>query len=423
MASTLSVWLGDEKVGRLVRVRNGARFSFEEAIIDLHPGSPLLSASLQVRPGQFDAATTAVWFSGLLPEDTRLDEVRRFYGLEGAGYFDVLEEIGWECAGAVRVLADDGPAPWSAPATPLDGVELAQRLAALPSHPYDTPRTMRFSLGGFQEKLCVIARGEASPRAGYVRLADVALSGGADPTTHILKPQPNRFSGLVQAEAWAMTAARAVTPAARVALLDLGEENAPETLVVERFDRKPASGGGVARLHQEDCCQALGIPAERKYAAEASPKKSDPSFARIARVLMSFAEDPARELETLFRQMVVNVALGNTDAHGKNHALIHEGDLVRLAPLYDVVPAREITPGVLAMGMRIDGRIRIDRIGAEQLVAEGVSWGLPRGRGAALLADSLERLVVGIERAGELYPQAAARHAAPSLDRIAALSG
>ena len=423
MTDTLAVWLGEERIGRLARTRNGARFSFEEDVVDIRPGSPLLSASMPVRPGRFDAAATDAWFTGLLPEDARLDEVRRFYGLGGEGYFDVLAEIGWECAGAVRVLAEDGSAPRPAPSTLLDASELARRLAALPSHPFDAPSTMRFSLGGFQEKLCVIAREAASTRAGCIRLVDVALSGGLEPTTHILKPQPIRFPGLAQAEAWGMTAAGAVTPAARVTLLDLDGEDAPETLVVERFDRKPTAGGGVIRLHQEDCCQALGIPTERKYAAEASPKKSDPTFAGIAQVLMSYAEDPVRELETLFRQMVVNVSLGNTDAHGKNYALVHEGDLVRLAPLYDVVPAREITPGVSAMGMRIDGRIRIDRIGAEQLVAEGVSWGLRRERAAALLADSLDRLVVGIERAEELYPQAAERHAAPALERIAMLSG
>ena len=421
VASTLRVWLGEKPVGRLERVRTGSRFSFDEAVVEQRPGSPLLSVSLPVRAGRFDAAKTAVWFSGLLPEDARLDEVRRFYGIEGDFYLDVLQEIGWECAGAVRVLPDDVLEPPAGRTVPLDDAQLARRLAALPSHPYDSVQTMRFSLGGFQEKLCVIASVEEEAQAGYVRLADVALSDGTAPTTHILKPQPRRLSGLVQAEAWGMTAAGAVTPAARVSLLDVGPLEAPETLVVERFDRRRTADGRLLRLHQEDCCQALGIQSERKYAAESTPKKSDPSFARIAQALLRYAADPATELEALFRQMVVNVALGNTDAHGKNYALIHEGDVVRLSPLYDVVPALEIAPGALAMGMRIDGRIRIDRIGGEQLVDEGAQWGLGRRRASLLLADSLDRLVAGVERANDRYPQAGERHGGPALERIAGL--
>ena len=421
VANTLRVWLGDQPVGRLERVRTGARFSFDEAVVEQRPGSPLLSVSLPVCAGQFDAAKTATWFSGLLPEDARLDEVRRFYGIEGDSYLDVLQEIGWECAGAVRILPDDGLELPAGRTVPLDDAGLARRLAALPSHPYDSAQTLRFSLGGFQEKLCVIASAEVEGRAGRVRLVNAALSDGTAPTTHILKPQPRRFGGLVQAEAWGMTVAGAVTPAAHASLLETESLEAPETLVVERFDRRRTADGCLLRLHQEDCCQALGIQSERKYAAESTPKKSDPSFARIAQALLRYAADPAAELEVLFRQMVVNVALGNTDAHGKNYAFIHEGDVVRLSPLYDVIPALEITPGVLAMGMRIDGRIRIDRIGGEQLVDEGARWGIGRRRASLLLEDSLDRLVAGVERANSRYPQAGERHGGPALERIAGL--
>lgn len=50
----------------------------------------------------------------------------------------------------------------------------------------------------------------------------------------------------------------------------------------------------------------------------------------------------------LLRHLFVNTVLGNTDAHAKNYALLHGGDEVCLAPLYDVVPALEITPNVLS---------------------------------------------------------------------------
>jgi serine/threonine-protein kinase HipA len=43
-------------------------------------------------------------------------------------------------------------------------------------------------------------------------------------------------------------------------------------LLVTRYDRRFDANGQVHRLHQEDFCQALGIPPERKYAAEGGPR-------------------------------------------------------------------------------------------------------------------------------------------------------
>lgn len=421
MSIELSVWLHGKHVGALAPHRNGARFAFDDAVAARHAGSPLLSTALPVRSEPFDAAATANWFSGLLPEETRLDEVRRFYGIAGEEYLDVLGEIGWECAGAVQVLPEGTTPAAAGGVAPLSAAELAQRLAALPSHPYDDARTMRFSLGGFQEKLCIVGDMCTGRQAGTAGLREFGMPRDSMPTTHILKPQPAAFPGLTRAEAWAMTAAGAATPTAHVALLDWGQVTGPETLVVERFDRTISADGTVKRMHQEDCCQALGLAPSRKYATESTPKKSDPSFAGIARLLARYADDVNAELETLLRQMTVNVALGNTDAHAKNFALLHEGGLVRLAPLYDVVPAREITPGTLSMGMRIDGRIRIDRIRAEQLLGEAASWGLTRKHATAVLQETLEALRAGIEHAGALYPAAACLHEQPALERLAAL--
>ena len=127
------------------------------------------------------------------------------------------------------------------------------------------------------------------------------------------------------------------------------------------------------------------------------------------------------ERKRLLRHLFVNAVLGNTDAHAKNYALLHEGDTVRLAPLYDVVPALEITPHMLFMGLRIDGRIRIDRIGRENVEAEACSWGLPARVVGEALEKAVEDVRLGITIASELYPEAGARHAVPALDRLEAM--
>ena len=237
--------------------------------------------------------------------------------------------------------------------------------------------------------------------------------------SYILKLQPQgRLAGLVEAEAWGMEVARHVTETAGSAILDLPD--APSTLVVERFDRVETERG-LVRLHQEDCAQALGIEPGRKYAATATPTKSDPTYKGIAELLSRYAADSLEERKRLLRHLFVNTVLGNTDAHAKNYALLHGGDEVRLAPLYDVVPALEITPNVLFMGLRIDGRIRIDRIERENIVAEARSWGLPARVVDEVLGKAAEDVRLGIAIASELYPEAGARHAAPALERLKAM--
>lgn len=422
----LEVRLGGEKIGHLDRTKNGARFAFSEEAVSEHPSSPLLSTALCVQEGPFDALRTFSWFSGLLPEDARLNELQRFYGVAEGDYFGLLAQIGWECAGAVEVMPSED---WSlvrasqelSSEKRLAPEELAARLVALPSHPYDDASSLRVSLGGFQEKLCVIARSEdwAAAEPGHRALNSVALPLDGAPSTHILKPQPRgRLVGLVEAEAWGMEVARHVTETAGSAMLDVPD--APPTLIVERFDRVETKRG-LVRLHQEDCAQALGVEPGRKYAATASPTKSDPTYRGIAELLSRYAVDSLEERKRLLRHLFVNAVLGNTDAHAKNYALLHEGDTVRLAPLYDVVPALEITPDMLFMGLRIDGRIRIDRIGRENVEAEARSWGLPARVVGEVLEKAVEDVRLGIAIAGELYPEAGARHAAPALDRLEAM--
>ncbi len=426
IAETLEVRLNGEKIGDLSRMKNGARFTFSEDLVSESPRSPLLSTALCVQKEPFDALRTFSWFSGLLPEDARLDELRRFYGVAEGDYFGLLAQIGWECAGAVEVVP---PEDWMLTHASQERLsekrlapeELAARLAALPSHPYDDASSLRVSLGGFQEKLCVIAgaRDWADTEPGHRVLSSVALPLDGAPSTHILKPQPlGRLEGLVEAEAWGMEVARHVTETADSAVLDLPE--APPTLIVERFDRTE-TGGGLVRLHQEDCAQALGIDPGRKYAATSSPTKSDPAYKGIADLLSRYAMDPIEERKRLLRHMFVNIALGNTDAHAKNYALLHEGDTIRLAPLYDVVPALEITPNVPYMGMRVDGRIRIDRVKRENIEAEAQSWGLPARMAGEVLDEAADSLRGGIAAASKVYPEAGQRHAAPALGRLRAM--
>ena len=103
----LEVRLGGEKIGQLARTKNGARFAFSEETVSERPFSPLLSTALCVQEEPFGVRRTFSWFSGLLPEDARLAELQRFYGVAEGDYFGLLAQIGWECAGAVEVMPSE----------------------------------------------------------------------------------------------------------------------------------------------------------------------------------------------------------------------------------------------------------------------------------------------------------------------------
>ncbi len=105
-------------------------------------------------------------------------------------------------------------------------------------------------------------------------------------------------------------------------------------LAVRRFDR--TSG---VRIHS----LSAGTAIRAETPAGAEPELGYPSLARVLRRSGVAAEDAhLRDAEELFRRMVFNILIDNTDDHEKNHALlvVHPRDngRLRLAPAYDVLP-------------------------------------------------------------------------------------
>jgi len=118
-------------------------------------------------------------------------------------------------------------------------------------------------------------------------------------------------------------------PAAQVAVRKAGGKS---YLLVTRYDRQVEPTGDVRRLHQEDFCQALGLPPDRKYQSE-----NGPSFKASFQLLRRAAAQPGVEVLKLADAAIFNVIIGNADAHGKNFSLLYLGSVVTLAPLYDLI--------------------------------------------------------------------------------------
>ncbi len=146
----------------------------------------------------------------------------------------------------------------------------------------------------------------------------------------------------------------------------------------------------VRRLHQEDFCQALGVVAGRKYAAEGGP-----GFRQCFDLVRRACSRPAVELLKLLDAAILQVLLGNADAHGKNYSLLYREDGIALAPLYDLlstVAYPELSP-VFAMKIARRATLQELRRGDWDRFAGGIGLGAPidRRRVSELAELALER--------------------------------
>lgn len=100
-----------------------------------------------------------------------------------------------------------------------------------------------------------------------------------------------------------------------------------ETLFVPRFDRVVADGR-VERLGMHSLYALAGIPG---YGATV---RHDVFCQALARV----ATDPAAEVREYLRRDILNLALRNTDNHGRNTAVLRTGIKIELSPVFDFAP-------------------------------------------------------------------------------------
>ena len=81
------------------------------------------------------------------------------------------------------------------------------------------------------------------------------------------------------------------------------------------------------------------------------------SYVALARILRKVANDPSRECSELFKRLLINIVIGNTDDHARNHAIFFDvKDRVwSLTPAYDVLPILS-SAGEQGLSVGLDGR-------------------------------------------------------------------
>ena len=281
-----------------------------------------LSFQLPLQKAPFSPQQTEAFFSGLLPDEPIRSKISKILKISSRNTFGLLEKLGGDCAGAITILTSSELHTGERTTKHLTSRELFSILQNLPQRPLGIGiEGVRISGAGAQAKLMVTKIGNAF---------HLPLDGM--PSTHIIKPSIKGVEASVFNEFFCMRLASKIglqTPS--VDIFSLEKES---FYVVERYDRF-LQEEQLIRIHQEDFCQILGIPPNRKYQNEGGP--SIPQMFQVLREFQGQRRMMGKDTLSLLRLIIFNFLIGNGDAHGKNFSLLYQGEKVSLAPCYDLL--------------------------------------------------------------------------------------
>ncbi len=346
----LSIFWGNRLVGTLSRHTKGlVRFQYSsDWVSDI--GRPI-SLSLPCQEEIFPQGVSTAFFENLLPESDVRSVLAFNNRFNKKDTFSFLEHFGQDCAGALSIIPEEQTldrTPWRY----TDITEgLIKALDIIEKHPgerqlYSEMQPTRLSIAGAQDKLPVYFADN--------RFYLPTNSGSA--TTHIIKPISPRFPGIQRNEAFCMALARDI--GLRVPDASLFQIGHHDLYVVERFDRQILPER-VARIHQEDFCQALGITADKKYQVGGGP-----NFDRCRLLIDENLTHQSLKIRSEWVAVLAfNYVMGNHDAHGKNFSIIH-GREIKMAPYYDLLSTMAYDHLEQHFAMSIGKTFRHDRISA-----------------------------------------------------------
>jgi serine/threonine-protein kinase HipA len=292
-----------------------------------------LSLSIPIS-GSLESKGDAVknFFDNLLPDNDRIRaRLGRRFNVDASSTFDLLQAIGRDCVGAIQLLPDSAtPDGWDRiECDPMSEEQLADLLRTVPSEGmFNLPDDdlFRISIAGAQEKTALTRWNNQWCRPH-----------GSTPTTHIFKLPLGIVGGMrfdasdsVQNEWLCAQIIRELgLPVANTSIEKFGDQT---VLCVERFDREWSQDKTwIQRLPQEDFCQALGFPPDKKYERDGGPG--------MLKCLQLLAGSSDQTDKTLF--ILTQFAFGllaATDGHAKNFSIfLDRDDKYGMTPLYDIL--------------------------------------------------------------------------------------
>lgn len=334
MTQALKVWMNGELVGVWAVDRNSHTFRYAPSWLE-SPRRRSLSLSLPISSSlEIKGDEVKNYFDNLLPDNDKIrSRLGKRFKIKSIDTFDLLEAIGRDCVGAVQLLPDGAtPEGWDRiECMPLSDKEIVEILRAVPSdissERLRDDQLFRISIAGAQEKTALTRW-----KGQWCRPL------GATPTTHIVKLPLGLIGGSQRIDAtdsvqneWlcAQIVSALGLPVATTSMATFGSQT---VLVVERFDREwMGDGTWIARLPQEDFCQALGLPPELKYEQDGGPSM------RKCIQLLQGSRDKGDTTFFLLTQLAFCL-LAATDGHAKNFSIhLLRGDAYEMTPLYDIL--------------------------------------------------------------------------------------
>jgi serine/threonine-protein kinase HipA len=348
MVKILDVYFHEIYIGELKQdVHGEMSFSYASDWLS-NPMASKISCSLPLQQDSFKRKDCNAFFGGLLPEEDQRKIIARNLGISANNDFSMLEKIGGECAGALSFIPNGNLAiSENRHYQKLNSSQLANILRELPSRPLLAgEKGVRLSLAGVQDKLAV-----------YVKNGKFFIPLDNAPSTHILKPDFNLYEDVIFNEAFCLKLAKHI--GLSVAEADIETIEDINYLLIKRYDRVLIGNNEtskIQRIHQEDFCQALGIPSANKYQNEGGP-----SFKKCFDLIRKESYAPVIDLEKMLNAVIFNFLIGNCDAHGKNFSILYL-DQLQFAPLYDLICTIYYKDLTTRMAMKLGNEYKINNI-------------------------------------------------------------
>jgi len=268
------------------------------------------------------------YVENLLPEGDGLDKLVSIFKISKSNKYALLEAIGKDTSGALSFVTDE--ISKESIFREITHEELSKRIKQrnqISIVVWD--EKPRLSIAGVQEKLPVCKIN------GKYGLGDGALS-----STHILKFDKQNDNLVLNEYTSLQLAKIAKLSIPNIEIIDFDGEL---VLEVERFDRIIIDDKHVKKLHVIDSCQALGFPTSFKYERnfgnqrDVKEVREGVSFTKLDKLTKIYAKIPIIMKVKMIDWTIINLILGNSDAHGKNISFFVDKNGLSLTPFYDIV--------------------------------------------------------------------------------------
>ncbi len=377
MNESLYVYYEDMEVGTLLPdAKRRLSFTYSESWLANANHRFPVSKSMPLGTETYTSVAHA-YFTNLLPEGGLRNFVCGQLRISPENDYELIKRIGGDCAGALRILREEDDVSLDDPCyEPLTDLSSAEHITSgiLQRHP-----EIRLSLAGAQYKLPI-----------YLEQEKLYLPCKHAPSSHILKFANRDYRRLPEVEFLVTRLAQAIhLDVVDLSLYAYGKQQMAS--ISQRYDRL-LDNNRLRRLHQEDFCQVLGIPAGMKYQNEGGPSLVD-----CIEIIRQYSDDVVLDTHKLVRWMVFNVLVGNCDFHGKNLSFLYHDEKSRLAPFYDLVATINYKSVSLKMAMSIGKEEVIHNVNRTHWTAQAKAMGISPKMLLDSVAEMSEQIISDIE--------------------------